>query len=155
MGLARLAIAASILALPVAATSLGGCATTESITESASMIQKLAGDWNLTSLKGADVSSLMPKGVKLPSLSFSPDGKVSGTSGINRLASSIDLDALAKGQFRLAPAVSTKMAGSPEAMDFESSFLGALGEATGLSLKGDSLSLNGAAGELMKFARVK
>ncbi|MBX3361051.1 MAG: META domain-containing protein [Phycisphaeraceae bacterium] len=155
MHLARIVIIGSALSLPLAITSLTGCQSGQSMTDSASMIQKLTGDWNLTALRGADLSTIMPQGLRVPSLSFTEDGKVSGTGGINRLASSIDLEALAKGEFKLAPTASTKMAGSPEAMNFEDSFLKALGEATGLSVKGDTLSLSNAAGELMKFARAK
>ncbi len=155
MSLAKSIVSAFVLALPLSfsVATLGGCESVQGVADSASMVQKLVGDWNLSSLKGVDVASLLPKGAKLPSLAFSPDGSVSGTSGINRLASSIDLDALAKGQFKLAPAASTKMAGSPEAMNFESNFLSSLGEATGFSVKDDSLSLSNAAGELMRFVR--
>lgn len=155
MHLARIALTASILGLPLAAGTLGGCQSGQSVTDSAAMIQKLTGDWNLSSLNGVDISSVLPAGMRIPSLSFTPDGKVSGTGGINRLASSLDLDALSKGQFKLAPTASTKMAGSPEAMAFEDSFLKALGDATGFNVKGDTLSLSGAAGELMKFVRAK
>jgi heat shock protein HslJ len=155
MHIARIALAASVLILPLTAGSLAGCQSGQSVTDSAAMIQKLVGDWNLSSLNGVDVGSFIPKGMKVPSLSFTPDGKVSGTGGINRLASSLDLDALSKGEFKLAPTASTKMAGSPEAMAFEDSFLKALGEATGFNVKGDTLSLSGAAGELMKFVRAK
>ncbi len=157
MALAKSIAAALVLTLPLtfSVATLGGCESAQGVADSASMVQKLVGDWSLSSLNGVDVASLLPEGVKLPSLAFSPDGKVSGTSGINRIASSIDIDALAKGQFKLAPTVSTKMAGSPEAMDFESKYLGALGEVTDFSMKGDSLSLSGVAGELMKFVRAE
>lgn len=155
MHLTRAALIVAAVALPASLTTLTGCESTQSISDSASMIRKLTGDWNLSSLKGMDVADFMPAGIKLPSLSFTPDGKVSGTGGINRLASSLDLDALAKGQFKLAPAASTKMAGSPEAMAFEGSFVKALGEVTGFSVKGDTLSLTDATGELMKFARAR
>ena len=155
MHIARIALAASILGIPLAAGTLCGCQSGQSVTDSAAMIQKLTGDWNLSSLNGVDISSLLPAGMRVPSLSFTPDGKVSGTGGINRLASSLDLDALSKGQFKLAPTASTKMAGSPEAMAFEDSFLKALGDATGFNVKGDTLSLSGSAGEVMKFVRAR
>lgn len=155
MHVTRAALIVTVLALPASLGTLSGCESSQSITDSAAMIQKLTGDWNLASLNGTDIASLMPKGVKIPSLSFTPEGKVSGTGGINRLASSLDLEALAKGEFKLAPAASTKMAGSPEAMAFEDSFLKTLGEVTGFSVKGDSLSLSSAADELMKFVRAK
>ena len=153
MKITRVAVVVSALALPLSLATLGACESMQSVTNSASAIQKLAGDWNLSSLRGVDVASMLPKGMKLPSLSFSNDGSVSGNSGINRLASSLDLDALAKGQFKLAPSAGTKMAGSPEAMAFENDFLKTLGEVTGFSAKGDSLTLSNAAGELMKFVR--
>jgi heat shock protein HslJ len=115
------------------------------------MIDQLTGDWNLTSIQGTPLT--LPQGARQPTLNFTNDGKVSGTGGVNRLASSIDLPSLAKGQFKLAPAASTKMAGPPEAMALEDTFYRLLGEATGLSIDGDSLSLSGAAGELLKFVR--
>lgn len=155
MQLTRTTLLVAALALPASFTTLSACQSGQSVTDSASMIQKLAGDWSLASLQGTDVASIIPRGVKIPSLSFTPEGKVSGTGGINRFASSIALDALAKGEFKLAPAASTKMAGSPEAMAFEDSFFKALGEATGFKVSGDTLSLSGVSGELMKLVRVK
>jgi heat shock protein HslJ len=118
-----------------------------------SAIKGLTGDWNLSKLGGVDVGSLLPAGAKVPSLNFAQDGKVSGFSGVNRLASSLDLGKLAKGEFSMAPAASTRMAGPPESMKVEDQFLAALGKATGYKLDGNSLSLTDKAGELLKFVR--
>lgn len=146
-----LAIIAS-LAAPALLITTAGCQSTQNATESRPMIDQLVGDWNLTSLQGTPLT--LPQGARQPTLSFTPDGKVSGTGGVNRLASSIDLPSLAKGQFKLAPAASTKMAGPPEAMALEDTFYRLLGEATGLSIDADTLSLTNTGGELLKFVRI-
>lgn len=93
-----------------------------------------------------------PEG-KLPSLSFASDGKVSGFTGVNRLTSSLDPARLAKGDFSLAPAATTRMAGAPQAMSVESQFTSLLHQATQFKLDGNKLSLLDKGNELLGFVK--
>lgn len=142
------------MALCSATLTVSGCQGGGDLTSMAGQgIKALTGEWDLSKLAGVDVSSLLPQGSKVPSLSFLEDGKVSGFTGVNRLSSSLDLSKLAKGEFALAPAATTRMAGPPEAMNVESQFLSALSKATGYQLDGNKLNLSDKAGELLSFVR--
>ncbi len=116
-------------------------------------IQALTGQWDLSSLAGVDLSKFLEQGSSPPYLQVRDDGKVGGFAGVNRLSSSLDLGKLSHGQFSLAPAAVTKMAGPPKAMELEDKFLAALNKVTGYKVTGDRLTLTDKAGELMAFAR--
>jgi heat shock protein HslJ len=118
-----------------------------------SAIKGLTGDWDLSKLAGQDIASLLPAGNKRPFLNFAEDGRVTGFTGVNRLTSSLDLAKLAKGEFALAPAATTRMAGQPEAMKVESEFLQAISSATGYKLDGNTLSLTEKGRELLSFIK--
>ena len=158
MALKKMALAATLLA---ALSTLSGCASMSSVESMASssvvkdMAGKLFGNWDLTKLMGQDVSSLLPAGAKTPNLSFSPDGKVSGFGGVNRLSTSLDPKALATGDLKLAPAAATKMAGPTESMKVEDQFFSALTKVTGYKIDGDTLSLKNGADTLMQFVKAK
>jgi heat shock protein HslJ len=117
-------------------------------------LNSLLGDWTLQSLGGEDVPSALPAGAKAPSLRVSPEGRVSGFGGVNRLSSSLDVEAISRGEFKLSPVAATKMAGPPAAMQLEDRFTRLLGEATGFSVSGDTLQLFGAGKQqLMRLVR--
>ena len=103
----------------------------------------LVGDWNLQSIGGDDISKIVPKGMMRdkPGLSIAKDGRVGGFGGVNRLMSKLDLEALTKGEFKLAPVASTMMAGPSEAMTLEQRFTAALNQTRGFALNGDNLTL--------------
>lgn len=94
-------------------------------------IQRLAGEWVLKAMNGSEVASMLPSGAQPPSLNFGTDGKVSGFSGVNRLAGGFDLGKLAEGKLSFGNLASTKMAGPPEAMQVESKFTGLLAKVDG------------------------
>jgi len=158
--LSRLGRSVPMLAL-VAGLSVGtgvpmvGCQSTSSGLEAVDMASKLFGDWDLSSLAGVDLSALLGQGGKVPGLSFGSDGGVSGFAGVNRLASKVDLAALANGQFKLAPSAVTRMAGEPAAMNLENAFLEALTKVDSFDVKGDTLTLSQGASRLMEFVRRK
>ncbi len=140
---------------------MAGCSSMGSMESVASnsvvkdMAGKLFGQWNLSELGGKDISSMLPAGTKVPNLNFASDGKVAGFTGVNNLTSSVDPAALAKGDLKLAPAATTKMAGTPEANGLESQFLSALSNVTGYKIDGDTLSLKNGTDTLMKFIKPK
>lgn len=146
------ALAASALAIP----HLAGCKSSPARAEDktpASPLNALAGDWSLATLQGTDAASLRPADARHPTLKIEPDGRISGSSGINRYASSLDTEALAQGRFALSPTIGTKMGASPEAMRFETMFLQALNGVTRFELAGPELVLMSDTGEVMRFAR--
>lgn len=154
----RSLVTASILTFGflAAAITAPGCQSggTKAITDMAtSSIKSLVGDWDLTKLSGVDISSLLPQGSKVPSLSFLDDGKVSGSTGVNRLTSSLDLSKLAKGDFSLAPAATTRMAGSPQAMTVEQQFTSLLSQANQFKVSGNNLTLLDKGKELLGFVK--
>lgn len=152
-----LRIMSAVVVMAAALAWLLGSAGCESMGSaggsSLTSIKDLVGQWTVTQLDGTDIGKLLPASLKKPSLDFGSDGKVTGTTGLNRLTSMIDTEALMKGQFKLAPAATTKMAGPKEAMDVESKFLNALTNAKNFKLSGDSLSLTDGAKELVRFVK--
>jgi heat shock protein HslJ len=147
----RTPLAALLLALSAA---VSGCeSAAPAIKAATSNAQSLFGDWALAQLGGKDVASLVPEGGKTPNLAIANDGRISGSTGVNNIMSSLDLGKLAKGDFSLTPVASTMMAGSPEAMSLESSFLKALGEVKNFNLDGNALNLTNGKETLLKFLR--
>lgn len=138
-----LGIAASVL--------LAGCRTGSPIAEEAVStfataeegLAALRGDWMLVELEGKRLLDWLPPNWEdqPPHLTFETDGRVGGYTGVNRMGSTIDGEALARGEFVLAPVISTRRAGPPELMHLEARFLMALQRARGLRLLGDSLAL--------------
>jgi heat shock protein HslJ len=72
------------------------------------------------------------------SITFTADGGVSGTAGVNRFTGTARLDG---DRLTLGPLRTTRMAGPPEAMDAEAAFLAALDEVVAVRLDGDDLVL--------------
>lgn len=138
--------------------ALWACESTPSaVAAEADSIKTLAGDWVLKSLGGKDFAQLVPQdvAVKKPTLDIANDGKVSGTTGVNRLTSSVDVPALMKGQFLLSPAATTRMAGPQYAMDLESKYLNALQKVRSFKLNGSTLTLTDGGNELMQLVRTE
>ena len=81
-----------------------------------------------------------------PTAAFEADGRVYGSTGVNRYSASYSLvgDELTLGQ-----AVSTMMAGPPEAMAQEQAWLGALGGVCRVRRDGDRLVIEGDAATLL------
>ena len=71
-------------------------------------------------------------------ITFTADGQVSGSAGVNRFSGTARLDG---DRLTIGPLRMTRMAGSPEAMDAESAFLRAFDEVVAVRLDGDDLTL--------------
>ena len=86
-------------------------------------IASLAGQsWTCVTLNGAAITATRP-----PTITFDGAGRVNGFSGVNRFGGSVE--SAEAGELHFGQMMSTKMAGSPEQMALESSFLSALARA--------------------------
>ena len=104
--------------------------------------------WQLAAMPGA-TALVGPRGPL--SLSFDEAGRASGNSGVNRFSAGVEADAT---RLAFRAAISTRMAGPPEAMALESLFLARLQQTASWRIEGDRLTLRDATGaELMTFSR--
>lgn len=131
--------------VPAAAAALLFCACASAPRPAA--LDDLVGTWQLVGVE-------VPMGARIPTLAVTGDGRVQGTSGVNRYASSLDRGALAAGRWQVRPAATTRMAGPEAAMQFEAAFLRALGEADRAVVAGERLLLEQEGRTLLTFGRV-
>jgi heat shock protein HslJ len=103
----------------------------------------LTGDWKLTKL--GDES---PAADLMLTLSVAADGKVSGSSGVNRFAGKLSDEKKLFG-----PLVMTRRAGPPEAMAVETAYTKALDAATRFEIKDDTLTVFAADKPRLVFER--
>jgi heat shock protein HslJ len=92
---------------------------------------KLTGDWKLVKLSEEPTAA-----GAIITLSVDAEGKVSGSTGVNRFAGQ-----LAKELRLFGPLAMTRRAGPPEAMAVEAAYAKALDEATRFTIKDDKLTL--------------
>lgn len=98
--------------------------------------------WVVEELAGAAVAAPMPQ------LSFGDDGRVTGSTGVNRLMGRYEL---ADGTLVVRDAVTTRMAGPPEAMEQEQRLLAVLSEPRTVVVVGERLELgDGETGALLR-----
>jgi heat shock protein HslJ len=131
-----------------AAIAWAACSVVIGLSHSAAAAEggaKMTGDWKLTKL--GDES---PAADLMLTLSVSADGKVSGSSGVNRFAGK-----LADEKKLFGPLVMTRRAGPPEAMAVEAAYTKALDEATRFEIKEDNLTLFAADKPRLTFERQK
>ena len=93
--------------------------------------------WRLVDFDGQTLSSMgMPTSVELQ---LDPaTHRVTGTSGVNRIAGTYQI---AGKRISFGPMISTRMAGTPEAMKFEADYLNVLGKIDEWSLTDGKLEL--------------
>ncbi|MGE0489470.1 MAG: META domain-containing protein [Vulcanimicrobiota bacterium] len=92
---------------------------------------RLPGQWRVVTIDGQPVGGTIE-------LTFDDNGFLTGTTGVNQLSGSYQT----AGHFMtIPPLVTTKMAGSPEAMKAEAALLTALGNVTGFAFEGQRLLL--------------
>lgn len=94
-----------------------------------------AGEWVVTAIGAVEVD-----GATRPTLTFTREGHVSGSTGINRFSggSRLEGDALT-----ISPLLMTRMAGPPELMDQERRFAAALEGVATVALDDRILTLGG------------
>jgi heat shock protein HslJ len=88
-------------------------------------------------------------GGRAPTLTFGDDGRVTGFSGANRFSTDYTS---ARGVVRFGQMVSTKMAGDPDRMALERSFLEALTKVDGFSVEAGLLRLQQGKETLVEFS---
>lgn len=111
--------------------------------------EALYNEWKLVTLGGNTVEDLIPHGAQIPSLTIARDGKVTGYTGVNSLASTIDLDALPSGRFSLGSILTTRRAGAPQLMAVESALVDSLRQADTFSVRAQTLTLSRGPEELI------
>ena len=109
----------------------------------------LAGRWTLTAVDGAPFELAG----RLPMLEIRDDGSAGGVSGVNRFMTKLDATLLAEGRISFGRAASTRMAGPPEAMAFEQSFLERLSAVSSFTIDGGTLRLWAGDAEVLAFGR--
>jgi heat shock protein HslJ len=118
------------------------------------MSEQIAGDWILASLNGQAVPPPPAKTDRVPSLSITRDGAVSGFAGVNRFAGTTEPAALNRGEVTLDRLAATKMAGPEPANRFEMNYLAALAQAKSFRVAGQRLEfLNAAGSPVAAFTR--
>ncbi len=113
----------------------------------------IAGDWNLRCIDRIPVT--VPEDARVPNLSISPDGKVSGFAGVNRVSGGFDPATLAEGRLSFGPMAMTKMAGPPELMKIEDDFTKALARVTRARIENNQLVFASDTSDLMRFNRAE
>jgi heat shock protein HslJ len=109
------------------------------------------GAWLLVSIGGDPLPAPLPTGARAPTLVIESEGAISGVAGVNRFSGRADHEAWGEGLIRFGPFAVTRMAGPPEAMAIESSYLAALAESRGFTVSAGALVLTGEGGELLAF----
>lgn len=95
----------------------------------------------------------VPEAGTTPTLDVREDGAVAGSSGINRFMTRVVPDDLAAGRLAFAATAGTKMAGPPQAMELERTFLDRLEAVSTYAVEGDILRLFAGDAEVLRFER--
>ncbi len=107
----------------------------------------LCGSWTLVAIDDNPVTEVG----KTPTLEILEDGSVAGVGGVNRFRTEVEF---VDGRLSFGPAAATKMAGPPEAMELESTYLARLGAVTTYEIDGTTLRLWADDNEALTLERV-
>lgn len=107
---------------------------------------ELTGAWTLVAIDGTPV----PDVGKTPTLEILEDGTVSGVGGVNRFRTQLEIT---DGGLSFGPAAATKMAGPPEAMELESTYMARLEAVSSFAIEDGALRLWAADNEALTFKR--
>lgn len=107
---------------------------------------EMTGAWTLVAIDGAPVADVG----KTPTVEILEDGSVSGVGGVNRFQCRLEIF---DGRLSFGPAAATKMAGPPEAMELESTYLARLGAVSSFALEDGTLRLWAGDNEALTFKR--
>lgn len=112
-----------------------------------------ASTWRLEAL-GAGAAAASPIAGTEVSVTFTADGRISGTGGCNRFFGTYESGE--GGSLTFSPLGATRMACPPEIMSQEDSFFVALGRVTSFAIEDDRLSLAaGDEGRVVRFVAVE
>jgi heat shock protein HslJ len=98
--------------------------------------------WRTIAIDGNPVT--VPSNQREPHLKFSADGKVSGSTGCNRLAGAYKLEG---NKLQFSKLITTKMA-CPQVGDLEKNFLQAVHATAAMQISGNTLMLKDANGKV-------
>lgn len=98
--------------------------------------------WVLSSLTGGTITA------PPPTLAFDEDGRVHGSSGVNRFGGECTIEGT---EIRFGPLMSTKMAGPPDRMELERRYLEVLGRSNRWTVTKGRLTLADGEGTLAVF----
>ncbi len=104
----------------------------------------LIGTWILVAIDGAPVTEVG----KTPTLEVFEEGSVAGVGGVNRFNTKVEI---VGGRLSFGPVAATKMAGPPEAMDLESTYLARLGAVSSYVVEDGTLRLWAGDNEALTF----
>jgi heat shock protein HslJ len=134
------------------ALALAGCTSMQTSMPDAAEAMPV-GDYVLVAIEGDPVDSVLPESARRPTISLTPEGGVSGQSGVNRYVTSIESEQHAVNACRFDAIATSRMAGPPDAMAFEQRFLALLGQVRKLAVESDALRFESTEGdELLRFA---
>lgn len=117
------------------------------------MAKRLVGRWELLTLGGERIEASTQKGERQPDLTIEESNTVRGWAGVNAYTGTLDAAALARGEFRPGPFITTKRAGPPTLMKLEERLLSTLSSAETYSEGGGRLILLRGEQELAVFRR--
>jgi heat shock protein HslJ len=103
----------------------------------------LLGEWNVTSYNNGKEATVGPIAGTELTATFTPDGKVAGSSGCNTYTGSYELEGTA---LTVGPLATTMMACEQEIMDQETQFLAAFQTPTTVETSGTTVTLRDADG---------
>ena len=118
---------------------LPGCRSSGTTTEEVAVVEQsdsVAGEWTVIEIGGIAVAADRP-----PDLVIAEGGRITGFGGVNQFNTSVDAALLRNGWFAIGEIASTRMAGSPEAMDLESRYFNALRRTNRFYFDGEDLYL--------------
>ena len=110
--------------------------------EAAPAVEGITGRWDVRFVRRGD--ALVSSAATEPYLEFDADGRVTGSAGVNRVNGPARVDG---DRVHLGPLMTTRMAGSPDAMDDEAALLSALDDVAAWRMDEDELVLVDADGE--------
>lgn len=112
-----------------------------------------ASTWRLETL-GDGAAAASPIAGTEVSVTFTADGRLSGTGGCNRFSGSYERGE--DGALRFSPLAATRMACAPEIMSQEDSFFVALGRVASFDIEGDRLGFAASDGSrVLRFVAVE
>lgn len=125
---------------------LAGCQTTQTTDPEESLVGTT---WQLQYMEGYDLERI--EGLERPTLLLdSQTRRAGGSSGVNRYSMGYILEGTS---LRFEQGASTRMAGPPEAMDFEQAFLDSLQTVTSWSLQDGTLVLSSEGIPALRFQK--